>query len=191
MLRNVSIRNFRSILSADMQLSNLTVLVGANGSGKSNVVKALQFISALAATDLETLVISKGGYQALVPKALPRTSLKQSKVEFEYSMEIMGIYLTQPSAAVSIMRSWLKTTLELCWNWKNAFPRKKRVENISSLFVGLKDLSVLVVTVKRYGQCAVVSGNAGLAVIRLRSLRVPFFKTATCRSSCGFVPCGM
>lgn len=42
-LRDVRIRNYRSIESQDFSLGELTVLFGKNDAGKSNVVKALEF----------------------------------------------------------------------------------------------------------------------------------------------------
>lgn len=42
-LRDVRIRNYRSIASQELQLGELTILFGKNDAGKSNVVKALEF----------------------------------------------------------------------------------------------------------------------------------------------------
>ena len=44
-LRRVRIRDFKSIAHCDVELGPLTVLVGKNGSGKSNFVDALRFVS--------------------------------------------------------------------------------------------------------------------------------------------------
>lgn len=41
MIRQISIRNFRSIASADIDSDWITTLVGANDAGKSNVLRAL------------------------------------------------------------------------------------------------------------------------------------------------------
>ena len=40
-IKEIRIRNFRSIVKADIQLSDLTLFVGLNDVGKSNVLKAL------------------------------------------------------------------------------------------------------------------------------------------------------
>lgn len=42
-IQRVRLRNFRSIRTCDVELSNLNVLVGPNASGKSNFLDALQF----------------------------------------------------------------------------------------------------------------------------------------------------
>lgn len=41
-LRNLKIRNFRSIQHADIEIHNYTMLVGANNAGKSNIMAALR-----------------------------------------------------------------------------------------------------------------------------------------------------
>ena len=41
-LRNIKIRNFRSIQHADIEIHNYSMLVGANNAGKSNIMAALR-----------------------------------------------------------------------------------------------------------------------------------------------------
>jgi predicted ATPase len=48
MLCNLSVYNFKSYRDAKLPLSELTVLIGANASGKSNLLEALQILSWLA-----------------------------------------------------------------------------------------------------------------------------------------------
>lgn len=43
-VRQVQIRNYKSIGQATVSLENLTILVGANGAGKSNFLDALAFV---------------------------------------------------------------------------------------------------------------------------------------------------
>jgi AAA15 family ATPase/GTPase len=44
-LNRLRISNFRSMDDVDFELSPLTVLVGPNAAGKSNILDALQFVS--------------------------------------------------------------------------------------------------------------------------------------------------
>ncbi|MEX1039314.1 MAG: ATP-binding protein [Pirellulaceae bacterium] len=48
MISTISIRNFKSYVSADLPLAPLTFLVGANASGKSNALEAIRLLSWLA-----------------------------------------------------------------------------------------------------------------------------------------------
>ena len=42
MIRKVRIENYKSIPSLTLDLGRLTVLIGANGSGKSNILEAIR-----------------------------------------------------------------------------------------------------------------------------------------------------
>lgn len=60
-IREVHIRNYKSIEQASVSLSEFTVLVGANGSGKSNFVDALAFIQECLSTTVEAAIRTRGG----------------------------------------------------------------------------------------------------------------------------------
>jgi predicted ATPase len=65
-LRRVGIRSFKSIAKADVSLSPLTVLVGRNGSGKSNFLDVLHFVADSLQTSLVSAVKARGGIDAMV-----------------------------------------------------------------------------------------------------------------------------
>jgi predicted ATPase len=48
MLINVMLRNFKSYIQADLPLGPLTVMIGANASGKSNAIEGMRILSWLA-----------------------------------------------------------------------------------------------------------------------------------------------
>ena len=61
MIRTIHIENFKSIESLTVELGRLTVLIGANGSGKSNILEAIAFASAAAQDKLDNeFLISRG-----------------------------------------------------------------------------------------------------------------------------------
>lgn len=60
-IRQVSIKNFKSIAAARVRLEPLTILVGPNGSGKSNFLDALRFVSDGLRTSLEHALRERGG----------------------------------------------------------------------------------------------------------------------------------
>ena len=64
MWRRVALKNYRSIESAEVQLAPFTVIVGPNGSGKTNFVDALALASEMA-FDAASAVQSRGGFMAL------------------------------------------------------------------------------------------------------------------------------
>jgi len=48
MISAITIQNFKSYRNATLPLAPLTLLVGANASGKSNAIEAMRFLSWLA-----------------------------------------------------------------------------------------------------------------------------------------------
>lgn len=59
--RRVKIRNYKSIGHCHVELRPLTVLVGRNGSGKSNFLDALHFITDSLQTSLDHAIKARGG----------------------------------------------------------------------------------------------------------------------------------
>ena len=60
-LEGIIIRGFRSISHAEVKLRSLNVLIGANGSGKSNFINALSFLRAVSRGQLHEYVGRAGG----------------------------------------------------------------------------------------------------------------------------------
>ena len=47
LFEHIHVRNFKSIKEATLNLEPLTVIVGANAAGKSNIINVFRFISIL------------------------------------------------------------------------------------------------------------------------------------------------
>lgn len=61
MLTQIELRNFKSYRSGTLQLGRLTVLIGANASGKSNVIESLRLLARIA--EGERLSLLGGSYK--------------------------------------------------------------------------------------------------------------------------------
>ncbi|OJH35432.1 AAA family ATPase [Cystobacter ferrugineus] len=72
MWRRVSLRNYRSIEKADVVLAPFTVLVGANGSGKSNFADALLLATEIS-FDAEAAIKRRGGIASIRRWGIPNT----------------------------------------------------------------------------------------------------------------------
>jgi predicted ATPase len=64
-VRRVRIRNYKSIEKCDVRLSSLTILVGRNGSGKSNFLDALRFVSDSLKSPIDHALQLRGGIDAV------------------------------------------------------------------------------------------------------------------------------
>lgn len=61
-LLELHVENFRSLRDVTIPLGPLTVLVGANGVGKSNVLKVFDLLADIIRTDLEPALEGRGGF---------------------------------------------------------------------------------------------------------------------------------
>jgi len=59
-LEKLSIRNFKSIREQTLELNSLNVLIGANGSGKSNLIQVFRFLREIANGNLGTYSLQRG-----------------------------------------------------------------------------------------------------------------------------------
>ena len=62
-ITEVSIRNYKSLKDISIQPKDLSVLVGANASGKSNFSDCVDFVAETYRHGLEIAVARKGGYE--------------------------------------------------------------------------------------------------------------------------------
>ncbi|OGP59839.1 MAG: hypothetical protein A2V67_09670 [Deltaproteobacteria bacterium RBG_13_61_14] len=65
MIRQVTIKNFRSLANIRISLDALTFLVGPNGSGKSNFLDALRFVQESVKESVQTAFENRGGIQTV------------------------------------------------------------------------------------------------------------------------------
>src|ERR687896_72822 len=68
-----SIQNYKSLKTLAILPGDLTVLVGANASGKSNFADCLDFISDVYRHGLELAVGRKGGYENIAFRRMRRS----------------------------------------------------------------------------------------------------------------------
>lgn len=64
MIKEIKIENFKSIQSLNLELGRLNVFIGANGSGKSNILEGIAFGSAAASGKLYNEFLSNRGIRA-------------------------------------------------------------------------------------------------------------------------------
>ena len=91
-LNSITIRGYRSIRDATLQLRPLNVMIGANGAGKSNVVSFFRMLNELMAGRLQQFVASTGHATSNLyfgPKVTPQL---EAKLEFETDQRVVDTY---------------------------------------------------------------------------------------------------
>lgn len=88
MISDIKIENFRSIRSSAVKLSPLTILIGANGSGKSNLVKAIEFIAAIPAAGFSLALSRQGGRDGIMPKQISASDLGNYETKISYTKRL-------------------------------------------------------------------------------------------------------
>lgn len=79
-ITRVYARNFRSLAHVDLELGPLTVLIGPNGSGKTNVLNVLRFLATTVRFDLADALDAWSGFDHIQRQA-PRTGPVEIVVE--------------------------------------------------------------------------------------------------------------
>ena len=92
MIKKVSIKAFKSIEEIEIDLGNLNVFVGANGSGKSNLLEAIGVLSAAADGKVTDQTLLQRGVRPGVPK------LYKSAFPSEGRQQLSHIYFSGSSA---------------------------------------------------------------------------------------------
>jgi predicted ATPase len=64
-ITRLRVKNYRGLADVDLTLGPLTVFVGLNGAGKSNLLDALRFVRDVVADRMEIAVGQRGGMSAL------------------------------------------------------------------------------------------------------------------------------
>ena len=68
MITKIKIENFKSIQNLDLELGRLNIFIGANGSGKSNILEGIAFASVAAQDKLDKEFFKNRGIRVTQPK---------------------------------------------------------------------------------------------------------------------------
>lgn len=93
-LRSITIRGYRSISSIEkLELRPLNVLIGSNGSGKSNFLTAFDFVRAISEGKLQQVVDFEGGADRILHFGSKLTSRMLFQLEFEQKKPVYELEL--------------------------------------------------------------------------------------------------
>ncbi len=89
MLKHISIKGFKSIKELDLDLSPINVLIGANGSGKSNFISFFKLLNRMMQSqgELQFFIGQSGGANSFLFDGAAITLQIESNLEFEVSKD--------------------------------------------------------------------------------------------------------
>lgn len=109
-IRSLSLTNILSFSAQALELKPLNILIGANGSGKSNLIDCLEFLHALP-NDLGGFINRRGGTEAWVWKGTHQLEhavriaceFRLENLELRYEIEISAVSRVLEIAAESLI----------------------------------------------------------------------------------------
>lgn len=89
MLREVRIKNYKSIDKLKLELGRVTVLIGENGCGKSNILEAIALASAAADDKLDNEFLASRGIRVTEPRFM-RSAFEKDNLTKEIKIDLIG-----------------------------------------------------------------------------------------------------
>ncbi|HBL10182.1 MAG TPA: chromosome segregation protein SMC, partial [Cyanobacteria bacterium UBA11162] len=90
MIREIEIENYKSIEKLTLNLGRVTVLIGENGCGKSNILESIALASAAAANKLDNEFLVSRGIRVTDPQ-LMRSAFNSANFTEEIKIYLEGI----------------------------------------------------------------------------------------------------
>lgn len=79
----IEIQGYKSIKKAKVEFKPINILIGANGSGKSNFISFFEFLNKLYEKNLKEYIALKGGAEKILHKGSDITTNISAKMEFD------------------------------------------------------------------------------------------------------------
>ena len=89
MIGEVRIQNYKSIQKLKLELGRVTVLIGENGCGKSNILEAIALASAAVKDKLDNEFLAARGIRVTEPRFM-RSAFEKDNLAKDISIELMG-----------------------------------------------------------------------------------------------------
>ena len=86
MLKKIKIKGFKSIVDVEIELGTINLFIGANGSGKSNILEALGVLSCGLSRDISEAELQRKGVRLSVP-TLFKSAFKKRNLRVNFNLE--------------------------------------------------------------------------------------------------------
>jgi predicted ATPase len=114
----IEIRGFRSIRDQRIDLRNLNVMIGANGSGKTNLIMFFEFLSRLYNRDLSGYIKECGGVDQILHHGIYPSSELSFELGFESGRRTYSATLRRSGDGLVFVRERI-TYLENIWSMRH------------------------------------------------------------------------
>ena len=98
-LKRIRVEGFKSIKKMDLELGNINVIIGANGSGKSNFLSIFRLFNFLTDSELQNYIGIEGGANSLLHYGAQVNSKMRIETKFEVENGSLNYCLTLSHAA--------------------------------------------------------------------------------------------
>lgn len=120
MIKKVTIKNFKSITEMDIPLGTINVLIGANGSGKSNILEAIGMVAANGEDEIDLNKLSQAGIRVARPDLMVNSFLgvpQNQEIEISIFNDVCWQkYIISRPEDDYIMAPWLSKNENHCGN---------------------------------------------------------------------------
>lgn len=86
-LRRLELKGFKSLKDVVFEPGRVTVLIGANGSGKSNLFSFFRMLAAIESRELQLHVAERGGSSAILTDGMKATAELSGSLDFQIGEE--------------------------------------------------------------------------------------------------------
>lgn len=103
----IEIQGFKSIANQKIEFKPINILIGSNGSGKSNFISFFDFLNRLYNQNLQEYVGRTGGTNKLLHKGIKETDTLKFKVEFSKGQNGYSATLSNSPSGLLVVREFL------------------------------------------------------------------------------------
>src|SRR4030042_4213048 len=102
MIKRIRVQNFLSLKDVSLDLGLRNILVGPNMAGKSNIIRALKFLTNISLIGLAEAITKEGGFSEILWKGVDEGNISFSLTEeilfpneqkprtYEYEISLIG-----------------------------------------------------------------------------------------------------
>ena len=185
MLKEVRIQNYKSIQKLKLELGRVTVLIGENGCGKSNILEAIALASAAADDKLDNEFLASRGIRVTEPR-LMRSAFEKENLDKEIKIDIKGHDGEDFSCVLhndnSPYSQWInKNNTNSITSLQNQVQQQQDVFNVYKVILSLDDSTTILSVIESLEKLSPQDNDVlkdlvvGILKLKLETLKLKFY----------------